>query len=66
MIVDSKGKQFRANGFRRVAKLGTKRGTWIVGHLKLIEREHDRFSVWHWYRAPWRELQKFHRDYADG
>ena len=56
MIVDSEGKQFRANGFRRVAKLGTKRGAWIVGHLTLIERERNRLSVWHWYRAAWREL----------
>ncbi len=56
MVVDSEGKQFRGNGFRRVARLSHRRGTWIVGHLALIEAHRDRFSVWHWYRAPWREL----------
>lgn len=55
-VVDSEGKQFRANGFRRVAKVGAKRGTWMVQNTAMIEAERDRFSVWHWYRAPWSEL----------
>ena len=56
LVVDWKGDQFRANGFRRVAHVGRRRGTWIIEHLELIEEHTDRFSVWHWHRAPWREL----------
>lgn len=56
MVVDSEGKQFRGNGFRRVAKISARRGEWIIRHLKLIEDARDRFSVWHWFRAPWTEL----------
>ena len=56
MIVDSEGKHFRRNGFRRVARLSSRRGDWIVKHLSLIERARERYSVWHWYHAPWREL----------
>ena len=58
LIVDGEGKQFRRNGFRRVAKVGRARGEWIVKHLKLIERMRDRYSVWHWYHAPWSELNQ--------
>jgi hypothetical protein len=56
LVVDGDGNNFRHNGFRRVARVGAKRGTWMVEHLTLIEAAKDRFSVWHWYRAPWREL----------
>lgn len=57
LILDSEGKQFRRNGFRRVARIGTERGKWIIKHLALIEKLQDRFSVWHWYRALWQELR---------
>jgi hypothetical protein len=56
LVVDADGNQFRRNGFRRVAKVSAKRGAWMVQNLDLIERMKDRFSVWHWYRAPWKEL----------
>jgi hypothetical protein len=56
LVVDGDGKQFRNNGFRRVARVGKQRGEWMVRHLALIEQLQDRYSVWHWYRAPWREL----------
>jgi hypothetical protein len=56
LVVDSQGKQFRRNGFRRVARSGTERGKWMVKHIKLIEEYRDRFSVWHWWRASWKEL----------
>ena len=56
MVVDAARKPYRANGFRRVAKIGSARGTWIVNHLSLIEQCKDIYSVWHWFRAPWREL----------
>jgi hypothetical protein len=57
-VVDGDGKSFRFNGFRRVARVGAKRGEWMVRNLTLIERMMDRYSVWHWYRAPWRELDE--------
>lgn len=60
LVVDGDGKSFRANGFRRVAKVGSRRGSWIVLHLTLIGQLMDRYSVWHWYRAPWRELERYH------
>ena len=58
LIVDNDGNQFRRNGFRRVAKVSRERGEWIVKHLKLIEDMKDRYSVWHWYHAPWAELNE--------
>ena len=57
MVVDNEDRQFRRNGFRRIARLSDRRGRWITRHLPLIEAARDRFSVWHWYHAPWRELQ---------
>lgn len=56
LVVDAEGKQFRSNGFRRIARVSKKRGEWMVRNLALIEAMRDRFSVWHWWRAPWREL----------
>lgn len=56
IVVDSAGKSFRANGFRRVARIGSRRGTWMVEHFFHIETMKDRFSVWHWVNAPWVEL----------
>lgn len=58
LVVDNSGKSFRANGFRRVAKVSSRRGTWMVQHLAHIEALKDRFSVWHWIKAPWRELDQ--------
>lgn len=63
-VVDDKGVSFRANGFRRVARIGTHRGAWMVAHLGHIERLKDRFSVWHWVKAPWRELEQVPPDAA--
>jgi hypothetical protein len=59
IVADAAGKSFRANGFRRVARIGSLRGTWMVEHLALIERLRDRLSVWHWVRAPWSELREW-------
>lgn len=57
LVVDSEGVNFRHNGFRRVAKVSHERGSWMVRNLKLIEELKNRFSVWHWYRATWKELK---------
>lgn len=57
LVIDSEGKNFRHNGFRRVARVGKERGQWMVSHLEHIEEMKDRFSVWHWWQAPWRELR---------
>jgi hypothetical protein len=59
LIVDDKGLNFRANGFRLARRVGPKRGSWMVKHLSLIESMKDRFSVWHWYNATWKELQSY-------
>jgi hypothetical protein len=56
-IVDADGKKFRGNGFRRVAMIGADRGAWIVKNAALIESFRNRFSVWHWHRAPWAQLR---------
>lgn len=58
LVIDGEGQQFRRNGFRRVARVGRDRGAWIVRNLDYIEEMRDRYSVWHWWRAPWRELRK--------
>ncbi len=57
LVVDNEGKQFRANGFREVRRVSRKRGEWMVRHLAYIEARMNRFSVWHWWRAPWHELE---------
>ncbi len=36
-VVDSKGNQFRMNGFRRIKKISEKRGKWILKNKELIE-----------------------------
>lgn len=56
IVVDDKGQCFRANGFRRVAKISSRRGTWMVQHFALIKQMKNRYSVWHWFIAPWAEL----------
>ena len=59
LVVDGEGKQFRNNGFRRVAKVSVERGTWMVEHLALIKRMGHRFGVWHWLRQPMWVLRHF-------
>ena len=61
LVNDGNGNQFRANGFRRVARIGAQRGRWIVEHFAMIEGLRDQFSVWHWHRAPWSELRSIQR-----
>lgn len=61
MVVDNAGKQFRANGFRRVARISKRRGEWMVNNIETIEKLMNRFSVWHWHRAPWSELESIER-----
>jgi hypothetical protein len=56
LVVDADGNQFRYNGFRRIALISSRRGSWMVRHFAHIERMQYRFSVWHWYHAPWAEL----------
>jgi hypothetical protein len=60
LIIDNEGKQFRANGFRRVRKISSQRGAWIVQSLKLVVeaicRDGSRCSVWNWYYLPMRQL----------
>lgn len=66
LVVDGEGKNFRHNGFRRAARVGQKRGTWMVEHLSHIEKMKDRYSVWHWWRAPWSELHAIDDPASDG
>ena len=61
LVKDKDGRSFRSNGFRRVAVISKARGAWIVRNLYMIERLKDRYSVWHWYRAPWKELHIIER-----
>lgn len=48
-VLDSDGKQFRANGFRRAEVISRARGEWLLSKIKEIE-EGSR-SVWWWKRA---------------
>lgn len=54
LVVDNHGDQLRHNGFRRVARISSKRGTWILKNLPLVESSH--FNVWHWLRVSWGDL----------
>jgi hypothetical protein len=57
LVIDSEGKNFRNNGFRRVAKVSARRGTWMVQHLHLIEDMMNSASVWLWWSLRWSDLQ---------
>ncbi len=50
IVVDSEGQPFRANGFRKVKKISTDRGAWVLAHAKEIELSGR--SVWGWLRRP--------------
>lgn len=56
-IVDSDGKSYRGNGFRRIRKVRQDVGQKIIDNLKNIEQS-DR-SVWSWVR-------QFERNYYSG
>ena len=56
LVLDNDGKNFRHNGFRRVERVTSKRGAWLVAHLAYIEKMQDQYSVWHWVHASWAEL----------
>lgn len=49
-VVDSKGKQFRGNGFRRVERIAPERGAWILKHTRDIEL--SGMPVWHFATCP--------------
>ena len=51
-VVDSDGKQFRLNGFRRVKKISKSRGEFILNNAKNIEANHR--SLWWWNRTSMR------------
>jgi len=53
IVVDGEGKEFRANGFRRVAHISQKRGAWILAHADAIEVGNR--SLWGWARAKMTE-----------
>lgn len=48
LVADGEGKLFRANGFRRIAKISLARGKWILEHAAEIEA--GRRSLWWWKR----------------
>ena len=48
-VVDSAGKLFRGNGFRRIKKISTDRGAWILRHALDIQLSGR--SLWHFARC---------------
>lgn len=46
IVVDSKGRSFRANGFRRIKKISAERGAWLLAHTQEIEMSGR--SLWGW------------------
>lgn len=59
MVVDSEGKQYRGNGFRRCEKITHEQGVWMLAHQREIEASMREFyydddgvrygrSVWDW------------------
>jgi hypothetical protein len=49
MVVDSEGKQFRGNGFRRAKKISARRGKFLLDHK--FEIEGSSRSLWFWVRT---------------
>lgn len=56
LVNNDKGQPFRANGFRRVAKISKARGEWLITHFFEFENawQRHRRSVWWWLRASMR------------
>lgn len=48
-VTDKEGKQFRANGFRRIKKISAERGAFLLEHMPEIDTAGR--SVWWWARA---------------
>lgn len=48
-VVDSDGKQFRMNGFRRCAKIKKERGEWLLQNKEGIQFSGK--SLWHFVRV---------------
>ena|ERR1700734_3409042 len=63
IVVDNDGNSFRGNGFRCIASLSHRRGVWLCANIKLIDSLMDSFSIWHWYHAPWSELNEQAKTY---
>jgi len=56
-VIDNDGKQFRANGFRRVENISDAEGRWLIEHMAEIEAtmfrsdendERTGKSLWEW------------------
>jgi hypothetical protein len=52
-VLDDKGCQMRANGFRRVKKISGERGRWLLNHEKAIEWSER--SLWWWVRRKMKD-----------
>lgn len=52
-VVDGEGMQFRGNGFRRVEKITSERGAWMLKRARDIELSGH--SVWHFSTCPMNE-----------
>ena len=50
MVIDSKGRNFRANGFRRCEKISTTMGNILVSGFPIIQQSQS--SVWYWRYHP--------------
>ena len=47
-VTDGEGNQARGNGFRRVKKISSYRGNWLIANAKQIQQSGK--SVWWWLR----------------
>lgn len=56
LVVDAEGKQFRANGFRRVKIISKQRGQWILDHAE--DFAFSRRSMWYFARCKMEQLTK--------
>jgi hypothetical protein len=58
LVVDAAGAQFYRNGFRRMQKISTARGNWLVAMMPAIEkmmRFGSHRTVWGWARLPMKD-----------
>lgn len=59
MIVDSDGKLFRANGFRRCQKVSDANRALFANNVQLLEK--CSASIWYWYYHP-KQFQELVQD----
>jgi hypothetical protein len=53
IVLDAAGQCIRPNGFRRVGRIHTKVGTWLLANAQLLEFAPSKINLWGMYDWDW-------------